>query len=64
MHALLYDVHGNVMALAAVLADAAQQGADAYVVGGDVALFGPWPEATVTRLQELAPATWIRGPRR
>jgi diadenosine tetraphosphatase ApaH/serine/threonine PP2A family protein phosphatase len=61
MRALLYDVHGNVMALTAVLADAAQQGADGYVIGGDVALFGPWPEATVTRLQELAPATWIRG---
>jgi diadenosine tetraphosphatase ApaH/serine/threonine PP2A family protein phosphatase len=26
-----------------------------------VALFGPWPEATVARLQELSPATWIRG---
>jgi len=61
MRALVYDVHGNVLALAAVLADAAEQGADTYLVGGDVALFGPWPEATVTRLQELSPATWIRG---
>jgi len=61
MRALIYDVHGNVPALAAVLADADAQGADAYFVGGDVALFGPWPEATVTRLQELSPATWIRG---
>ena len=61
MRALIYDVHGNVRALDAVLADAGQQGADAYVVGGDVALFGPWPEAAVSRLQELSPATWIRG---
>jgi predicted phosphodiesterase len=61
MLALLYDVHGNLPALDAVLADAAGQGADAYLVGGDVALFGPWPEATVARLRELAPATWIRG---
>jgi predicted phosphodiesterase len=61
MRALLYDVHGNALALAAVLADADAQGADAYLIGGDVALFGPWPEATVTRLQELSPATWIRG---
>ena len=61
MLALLYDVHGNVRALEAVLADAAEQGADAYLVGGDVALFGPWPEAAVERLRELAPATWIRG---
>lgn len=61
MLALIYDVHGNLPALEAVLADAREQGADGYLVGGDVALFGPWPEATVARLQELAPATWIRG---
>jgi predicted phosphodiesterase len=61
MLALVYDVHGNLPALEAVLADAAQQGADAYLVGGDVALFGPWPQATVQRLLALAPATWIRG---
>ena len=61
MLALLYDVHGNLPALDAVLADAATQGADAYLIGGDVALFGPWPEATVARLRALAPATWIRG---
>ncbi|MEA2128179.1 MAG: hypothetical protein QOJ85_1070 [Solirubrobacteraceae bacterium] len=61
MLALIYDIHGNVRALEAVLADAHEQGADSYLVGGDVALFGPWPEATVERLRELAPATWIRG---
>ena len=61
MRALIYDVHGNVRALDAVLADAAEQGADAYFVGGDVALFGPWPEETVARLRELSPAIWIRG---
>jgi predicted phosphodiesterase len=59
--ALIYDVHGNLRALEAVLADAREQGADRYLVGGDVALFGPWPEATVALLRELAPATWIRG---
>ncbi|HWI07371.1 MAG TPA: metallophosphoesterase family protein [Solirubrobacteraceae bacterium] len=61
MLALLYDVHGNSRALDAVLDDAAEQGASAYLVGGDVAIFGPWPEETVARLQELQPATWIRG---
>lgn len=61
MLALLYDIHGNVRALDAVLRDASEQGASAYLVGGDVALFGPWPEATVARLRELQPATWIRG---
>jgi len=61
MLALIYDVHGNLPALDAVLADAAGQGARRYLVGGDVALFGPWPRETVVRLRELAPATWIRG---
>jgi predicted phosphodiesterase len=61
MLALIYDVHGNLPALEAVLGDAREQGADGYLVGGDVALFGPWPEATTERLRELAPATWIRG---
>ncbi|MDQ3676226.1 MAG: metallophosphoesterase family protein [Actinomycetota bacterium] len=61
MLALLYDIHGNLPALEAVLADAHERGAERYFIGGDVALFGPWPDGTVTRLRELAPATWIRG---
>jgi predicted phosphodiesterase len=61
MLALLYDIHGNLPALEAVLADARERGADRYFIGGDVALFGPWPEQTVARLRELEPATWIRG---
>jgi len=59
--ALLYDVHGNRAALDAVLADGAAQGASRWLLGGDYALFGPEPEATVERLQALAPAVWIRG---
>jgi diadenosine tetraphosphatase ApaH/serine/threonine PP2A family protein phosphatase len=59
--ALLYDVHGNRAALDAVLADAEARGADRWLLGGDYALFGPQPEATVERLQALGPALWIRG---
>src|SRR5207244_1671660 len=58
--AVLYDVHGNLPALEAVLADASQAGAARFVLGGDYALFGPWPAETVERLRELD-ATWIRG---
>jgi predicted phosphodiesterase len=61
MEALLYDVHGNLPALEAVLADAADQGATAYVLGGDYALFGGWPAETVARLRRLDGASWIRG---
>src|SRR4051812_44401746 len=59
--ALLYDVHGNLPALEAVLADAQSQGADRYVLGGDYAMFGPWPRETVERLKQLEDAQWIRG---
>lgn len=61
MLALLYDIHGNLPALEAVLTDAHERGAERYFIGGDVALFGPWPEDTVTVLQTLEHATWIRG---
>src|SRR3954447_25075636 len=61
MEALLYDVHGNLPALEAVLADARGAGAQRYVLGGDYALFGGWPRETVERLRELPDALWIRG---
>lgn len=61
MLAILYDIHGNLAALDAVIVDAKQRGADRWLIGGDVALFGPAPRETVMRLFELKPATWIRG---
>ena len=61
MIALLYDVHGNLPALEAVLADAQRSGASGYVVGGDVALFGAHPAETVARLKGLHNARWLRG---
>ncbi len=60
--AILYDVHGNLPALEAVLDDAAQAGIEGFVLGGDYALFGPAPLDTVSRLRELpGEVTWIRG---
>ncbi len=32
-----------------------------YLLGGDYALFGPWPATTVAVLHELQDAIWIRG---
>jgi putative phosphoesterase len=60
VQALLYDFHGNLPALEAVLADARSAGADRFLLGGDYALFGAWPRETVERLRELD-ADWIRG---
>ncbi|MEA2396308.1 MAG: hypothetical protein QOJ82_4199 [Solirubrobacteraceae bacterium] len=59
--ALLFDIHGNLPALEAVLDDARTAGAQRYLLGGDYAVFGGWPAATVARLDELPDATWIRG---
>jgi diadenosine tetraphosphatase ApaH/serine/threonine PP2A family protein phosphatase len=59
--ALLYDIHGNLPALDAVLDDAERQGAERFLLGGDYTLFGAWPTETVDRLDELPDATWIRG---
>ena len=58
---LLYDVHGNLPALEAVLDDAAELGVSDWVVGGDVALFGPFPVETLARLRALPHAEWLRG---
>lgn len=60
MRALLYDIHGNLLALEAVIADAEAAGARRYVLGGDYALFGGRPAETVERLRRLD-AEWIRG---
>jgi predicted phosphodiesterase len=59
--AALYDVHGNLPALEAVLGDPAFARADAVVVGGDVAS-GPMPAAVLDRLRALdRPVRWVRG---
>jgi diadenosine tetraphosphatase ApaH/serine/threonine PP2A family protein phosphatase len=58
--ALIYDVHGNLPALEAVLADAEERRTERYLLGGDYALFGAWPKETVERLRQLD-ADWIRG---
>jgi putative phosphoesterase len=56
--AALYDIHGNLPALDAVLAEV---DADIIVIGGDFAL-GPWPAETVDRLRSLnGDVRFIRG---
>jgi predicted phosphodiesterase len=58
---LLYDIHGNLPALEAVLQDADREGVDAWLLGGDFAAYSPWPLGTLERLRALPDATWIRG---
>jgi predicted phosphodiesterase len=59
--AALYDIHGNLPALEAVLAEVSRSGVDRIVVGGDV-LPGPMPRETLERLLALdVPIDFIQG---
>jgi predicted phosphodiesterase len=60
--AVLSDLHGNLMALEAVLADIEANGAlDAYWVLGDLAVFYPWPVETLDRLRGLPDVDFLQG---
>ena len=61
MLGLLYDIHGNVPALEAVLTEAEKEGVDRWLLGGDYGTPSPWPLETLERLRQLEPAIWIRG---
>lgn len=61
MLGLLYDLHGNLPALEAVLAEADELGVDSWLLGGDYGIPSPWPLETLERLEALPNATWIRG---
>jgi len=59
--AALYDIHGNLPALEAVLQEVRQAAVDTIVIGGDVVI-GPMPRETVTCLLELnLPVQFIYG---
>jgi predicted phosphodiesterase len=59
--AALYDIHGNLPALEAVLAEVRRAGADLVVIGGDV-LPGPMPRETLDALLDLdIPARFLVG---
>lgn len=51
--AIVSDVHGNLVALEAVLADLHGQAPDLVLHGGDLAVTGPRPAEVVDRVREL-----------
>lgn len=61
MLAALYDIHGNLPALEAVLEDARAAGVSRWLLGGDFGSWSPWPTETIALLRTLEDATWIRG---
>lgn len=59
--AAIYDVHGNLPALEAVVTEVETIGVDAVVVGGDMVL-GPMPQDSLRRLLDLGErAVFVRG---
>lgn len=57
--AVLSDIHGNITALEAVLADLATQAYDQVVVAGDLAQNGPFPAEALLRIRELGVPTLV-----
>jgi len=59
--AVLADIHGNLSALNAVLADAQQQAVTDHWFLGDLFLPGPGAEQLYTTLAAVKPAVWLQG---
>jgi diadenosine tetraphosphatase ApaH/serine/threonine PP2A family protein phosphatase len=58
---VLTDIHANLEALDACLADARERSYDAALVLGDLVGYGPDPNAVVERLRALNPLAIVRG---
>jgi len=58
---LISDMHGNLVALDAVLADGDEQGVGEWWVLGDLAAVGVEPAETLERLANLPNARFVRG---
>jgi predicted phosphodiesterase len=59
--ALISDIHGNAVALDAVLADALDQRVETYWFLGDYTAIGPEPGVVLDRLADLDHASFTRG---
>ena len=58
---VITDLHANIEALDACLADAAVRGYDRTLVLGDIVGYGPDPNAVIDRVLSLNPAAIVRG---
>ena len=58
---ILSDIHSNIDALDAVLADARDLAADSVLVLGDLVGYGADPELVVQKVRDLAPLAIVRG---
>ena len=59
--AVLSDIHGNAPALQKVLVDVKRRGIKDFIIAGDYALSGAWPDDCIKLLQRLPQKMLIRG---
>jgi len=60
-YAIISDIHGNLPALEAVLADAEKNGIDSYIFAGDYTEYCPWSDEVITKIRSLDRAYVIAG---
>ena len=60
-YAIISDIHGNIHAFEAVLADAVAQGVSQYLLLGDYTSGFPYGNDVVNTMRRLTPCTVIRG---
>jgi diadenosine tetraphosphatase ApaH/serine/threonine PP2A family protein phosphatase len=61
VYLVISDIHGNLEALDACLADARHRGFDASLVLGDLVGYGADPNTVIARILGLAPRAIVRG---
>ena len=59
--AILADIHANIYALEAVLADCEKEAVEHFIVAGDLVGYYYWPQPVVQRLMHDTRVTCIRG---
>jgi len=59
--AILADIHANIHALEAVLADCKDEAVEHFIVAGDLVGYYYWPQSVVQRLMRDVRITCIRG---
>ena len=59
--AVISDVHGNNVALEAVICDIQNQGINHVIFLGDLVMVGPEPNLVINMLKALNPLCWLKG---
>lgn len=59
--AIISDIHGNLPALEAVLADAEQGGVERYIFAGDYCISNPYPDECISRIRSIPDKYIVRG---